>query len=325
MTNLPKGNRLIFVGGSPRSGTTLVQNMLDSHPDILGGPELLYIPDIIDVRRKLHRAISNEWIDEFCSYDDVDQYTSTLIENLVLPLADKHGCKFSSEKTPANVLVFNDLIELFSGAHFIHVVRDPRAIISSMLQVGRRAKKEGVQIQDFTTNLSAAISYVKKCFRAGFAATERAPDRVLSIVFEQLVTGPGRETKRMCDFLGIEWSEQMLHPANKKHLGERAITKKSDQIWYDAKKYNRNPDPHEIDKWKNKLTLLQRATINASFRDFEDLGQLGYDFSINSSPTERMLTWTILTAQKIKRQFRKAGRSPKRFLQGYHKIRKAIT
>ena len=48
--NSDGGSRFIFVGGAPRSGTTLVQNMLDSHPDILGGPEFIHIPDIINLR-----------------------------------------------------------------------------------------------------------------------------------------------------------------------------------------------------------------------------------------------------------------------------------
>src|SRR5262245_2335183 len=83
-----QGERLIFVGGPPRSGTTLVQNMLDCHGEIYGGPEFLHIPDIVQVRTLLHRSIAHKSIDLFCSYEQVDKMTAAWIEGLLLPLAD---------------------------------------------------------------------------------------------------------------------------------------------------------------------------------------------------------------------------------------------
>jgi len=106
--NNPSGSeRLIFVGGCPRSGTTLVQNMLDSHPDIFGGPEFLHFEDLIRFRKILGRSISVGWIDLFCSHDDLDHHLRTLIQNLFLPLADRQGCAYMSEKSPMNVLVLS--------------------------------------------------------------------------------------------------------------------------------------------------------------------------------------------------------------------------
>ena len=323
ITNHLKGTRFIFVGGSPRSGTTLVQNMLDSHPDICGGPEFLHLPGIIGVRKKLHQSIAREWIDEFCSYDDVDQLTSLFIESLLLPLADRYECKFLSEKTPANVLIFSELMELFPGARFIHVVRDPRAIINSMLQVGLRAEKKGRKTQDFTISTRAAINYVKKCFRAGFSAAESAPAKVLTVSYEKLVIDPEHETKRICNFLGIEWSRQMMHPASQRHLGEKAVTKRSGEVWYDTKTYNRDPEPHEIDKWKIHLTPFQKIMITVSFRDFEGPAQSKYDFSRDSlSPIEHTASLTLSAICKfplgiwLRRRFHKARKVLKRSIVG---------
>ena len=90
------------------------------------------------------------------------------IEKLFLHLADSHRCKYYSEKTPMNILVFPELVELVSNAHFIHVVRDPRAIVASMKQVKNRAVAKGFSPPSFTATLSTRIEYVKNCFKAGF-------------------------------------------------------------------------------------------------------------------------------------------------------------
>ena len=314
-TALPKGSRLIFVGGSPRSGTTLVQNMLDSHPDSLGGPEFLHLPDIIGVRNQLRRSIARKWIDEFCSPEGVDQLTSIFVEDLLLPLADTYGCKFLSEKTPSNVLIFAELAELFPGARFIHVVRDPRAIIASMLRVGLRARIAGIKTQDFTTSTLAAIDYVRKCFHSGFGTAESAPEKVWTVVYEQLVVDPEGETKKICDFLGIEWARQMMHPGRQKHLGEKAATSKSGEVWYKSETYNRDPETREMDKWKRQLAPYQKAMIAASFGDFEALASLGYDFSVENRPLlGRVASLTLLGCRRVGYQFRRIKRVLSRLL-----------
>ncbi len=182
MVDQKRCERFIFVGGAPRSGTTMVQNILDSHPDICGGPEFLHIPDIINLRRKLHRSIRQGYIDLYCSYNEVDKNICSLIEKFLLSLANKHGCKFFSEKTPENVLVFSELTQLFSQAYFIHIVRDPRATVSSMQEVRARFESKGLNPPVFSANISASIEYLKKCLNAGFAASKNAPDRVLTLV-----------------------------------------------------------------------------------------------------------------------------------------------
>lgn len=284
MNNSNESERLIFVGGCPRSGTTLVQNMLDSHPDIFGGPEFLHLQDFIQLRKKLRRSISVGWIDLFCSYDDLDRHLSGLVQNLFLHLADRYGCRYMSEKSPMNILVLSELTELFPEAHFIHVIRDPRAIVSSMREVQTRAKQKKIDIPYFTANISLSIAYTLRCFAAGFAAVEKAPDKILTIVYERLVEDPETETKRLCKFLGLEWNTQMLTPQKKKHLGEKAITSNSDEIWYDMKTYYQDPHDENIEKWKKRLSPIQQVRITRAFKGYEELRTFGYDFSLDNLP-----------------------------------------
>lgn len=271
------GNRFIFIGGCARSGTTLLQNMLDSHPDVLGGPEFLHLVDIISLRRSLLTSVGNGWIDLFCSAEEVDQHIKALIEKLLIPLADEHGSKLLSEKSPENVMVFGDLVELFPRAKFVFIVRDPRAVVASLLATGARARAKGEAPPPFAANLQAAMSHVRSCLRAGFDAA-KASDAIYTVVYEQLVQSPEPEAKQLCEFLALPWAEAMLRPGEQKHLGEAAITENSKEIWYDKKTYNSNPNQNSLTKWQADLTPTQQRLVSQQFRHFPELQALGYTF-----------------------------------------------
>jgi len=279
-----QGERLIFVGGPPRSGTTLVQNMLDCHGEIYGGPEFLHLPDIVRVRAKLHASIARKWIDLICSYEQVDRLTAAWIEAFLLPLADAQNTRWLSEKTPENVLVFPELIALFPKARFLFVVRDPRAVVASLLAVGARARAKKLRPPYFTKDLTAAMSYTRTCLERGFTAVDAAPERVYTMVYERLVRAPQQETQAICAFLGLAWEPAMLQPASKVHAGEKAATIYSNELWYNANTFNRDPAADCVDGWRRQLPPLDQVTIARWFRSSRGLRALGYDFSVASYP-----------------------------------------
>jgi protein-tyrosine sulfotransferase len=276
MSRNQRGSKLVFVGGSPRSGTTLVQNMLGSHPDVIAGPEFLHLPDIVNVRNTLQRSIKRGWIDKYCSAEEVDDAVRALIDNLVLSLRHRSGRRLLSEKTPENVLVFSQLMELYPGARCVHVVRDPRAVVASMLQVGVRADRRGIQRAWYTSDIVSATQQATRWLRAGITAAKAYPNNIFTLVYERLVSNPEQETRKLCDFLELDWSERMLYPASGKHLGEEAITKNSGEVWYTTETYYRNPVKDEVDKWTTQLSTLQQAMVNRSLRELDGLDALGY-------------------------------------------------
>ena len=164
--------------------------MLDCHPEIVGAPEFRNLDRIVELRNRLRQGIDRAAIDAFASAPEVDRLTVQLIEDLLLPLADRYGVPYLSEKTPSNALVFRELLDLFPAARCIFVLRDPRAIIASMLEVGARAAAQGHLTQLWTRSLSAAVAYVQRYFRAARAAEAEAPGRVLVLRYETLVTEP---------------------------------------------------------------------------------------------------------------------------------------
>jgi hypothetical protein len=270
------GERLILVGGAPRSGTTLVQNLLDSHPQILGGPEFLHLPEIAAVHDAVRRSAEAGWIDAFGDGAFVNARFAELIENLLLPLADQHDCKYLSEKTPQNVLAFESMLEILPEARFIFVLRDPRAVVSSMLQVGRRASAHDRAVGPAYRSLGASVRFVRNCIAAGRSAESAAPQRVLIVEYEKLVADPEAQTRRMCAFLCLDWTPAMLAPEQQSHPNEAAIT---NDVWYDKKMFRRAPEASNADKWKKNLTTFQIARLNFAFSNFSPLSDRSYDFS----------------------------------------------
>ena len=70
---------------------------------------------------------------------------------------------------------------LFPEAHFIQMVRDPRATVASLLQVGAQAAQKQVSAPPWTTSLRGAVHQVDQYLAAGFLATEQAPTKILTV------------------------------------------------------------------------------------------------------------------------------------------------
>jgi hypothetical protein len=296
-----QSGRLIIIGGAPRSGTTLLQNMLDCHAEVLGGPEFLHLPDIIELRKKLRTSLDRKWINLICSYEDVDNRIREMIEGFLISFANKQNTRLLSEKTPESVLVFSELAEVLPDARFIHVVRDPRATIASLLEVGKKAKQKGKTPPAQTRNINAAIKAVKKSLEEGLGAIEKVPDRLLTIRYEDLASEPEAVTKKVCSFLQIEWQPEMCAPGEKKHIGEQAITVNSGNIWYDKASYNRNPTTESLEKWKQSLSPTQQIDIFNAFSSDSRLSKLGYNLSIEHLTTsKRIISAAIILVKRLR-------------------------
>jgi protein-tyrosine sulfotransferase len=270
------GERLVFVGGVPRSGTTLLQHVLDSHSAVFGGPEFDCVPAIVETWRQTAAALAAGRITAFCTETQIDRSFADLIEGLLLPAADSRGVRLLSEKTPLNVLVFVDLLRLFPRCRVIHAVRDPRAVVASLLQVGARYRAKGRTLPDATRDLDAAIRFTRESLDAGFRAGRAFPTRVLTVIYEELVTRPETVAVRICSFLGLTFEPAMLEPHNTPRPDQVAIAAADDGLWLDPALGYRPIEQSRLNAWRSDLTPDQAAAVTAAFCDHSDLKMLGY-------------------------------------------------
>ncbi len=295
MKNKFQGENLIIVGGVPRSGITLVQNMLDSHPDIYGLPEFKIFTPIIRLRNLIQNWASSDMIDpSLTSHENINQNFSELINMFFTPLFSERKEKYLSEKTPNNVAVFPELIDLLPEARHIFVVRDPRAVILSLLQVRKRVLMQGkdMEVIRYTENFNgvrSAIEFNQRLLENGFNVVKKAQGKILVVIYEHIVRDPEAGTKRICEFLNIDWSEQMKYPGKFKHPAEGFMSRERASPWYDIKKFQRDPEIKEIEKWKTQLPISDQIRIAKAFQGFKELEDLEYDFSLDYlSPTQRL-------------------------------------
>jgi hypothetical protein len=184
-------------------------------------------------------------------------------------------------------------VELFPSSRFIHVVRDPRATVASLLSVGQRAREKGEKPAPFAADTQGAIHHVKRCLDSGFRASRATPDKVLTIIYEELVREPEAQAREVCKFLGVDWDADMLRPGEKKHLGEAAITVNSKEVWYDNKTYYSNPNTSSLDKWRTMLSASQQIAVCRTFQGQEDLRSLGYHISVEDMSQISLLSGSI--------------------------------
>ncbi|KAI5718201.1 hypothetical protein M8J77_017873 [Diaphorina citri] len=124
---------LIFIGGVPRSGTTLMRAMLDAHPDVRCGQETRIIPRILQMRQHWIRSQKESLRLEEAGVNA--QVINAAIAAFCLEVIARHGepAERLCNKDPLTLKSADYLSEIFPFAKFIFMVRDGRATVHSII------------------------------------------------------------------------------------------------------------------------------------------------------------------------------------------------
>lgn len=188
----------VFIGGAPRSGTTLVLHMLGRHSEIATFYETKIVSSLLAwLEGTIFNPFDpeNAWdfrLHEYFERDEIYRSFGVALADLFGRCAASQGKRLWVEKTPRNVLQVDALLEMLPGLRFVHVVRDGRDVAVSMLKL---------EATPDTIPECARLwaSYV----RAGRSACRRHPECCLEIRYEELVTNPLSAVERLCAHLGV--------------------------------------------------------------------------------------------------------------------------
>ncbi|CAJ0598783.1 unnamed protein product [Cylicocyclus nassatus] len=194
---------LIFIGGIPRSGTTLMRAMLDSHPDIRCGAETSIVPAIVGMRDQWSTPnMAKEANMSGISQETLDDATSAFL----LELIGKHGpmAKRLCNKDPYTAIALPTFIRLFPNSKHILMIRDARASIHSIIQrkvpvAGYNRTNIPQMLQMWNTQLTKMVNFCTN-----------AKGLCLMVYYERLVQRTEEEARRILNFLDVPWSEDVL-------------------------------------------------------------------------------------------------------------------
>lgn len=188
--------RPIFVIGSPRSGTTLLRMILDSHPRISCGEETHFL-------RGLEPITGRDWR-MLAPYGFPREYWLERIRGLYTGFqADylaRRGKARWAEKDPTYTLLLPFIGELFPDALYLHLVRDGHDVVASYRDRWGYRSAARVARTEWRRHVTAA-----RALRVGPTA-----ERYHELRYEDLVTDPEPALRRALAFLGEDWDPAVL-------------------------------------------------------------------------------------------------------------------
>ncbi len=288
-------NKPIFIVGAPRSGTTLFQYMLRSHPNISlpTGESHFFIPlfrgeeafgDLskIENLRSVLEAMYRQSAD-FLDTDihgikfDIDQLASefhaegrTSMESIFSGLFEKNalgeGKARWGDKTPYYVLHMKLLLEKFPNAQFIHLIRDGRDVAMSLLN-----RKHDFGVYNYFFAAKYWEIYVELGRECGRSLGKNIYHEVR---YEELLNNPEIAMKGVCEFLNESYSDNLVNFKKSGEAGKTPLLQKPIQ------KENQ-------EKWRTKMTHSQIKTFEGAVS--KTLTASNYPLITEGRPTPLLL------------------------------------
>jgi hypothetical protein len=210
-----KGDNLVFLVGCSRSGTTWLQRLIAAHPRVHTGPEsyvFFYIENQLSFWRNQLNPKGGASAIGMSAYLTEDEFLGALREHLMALLQGltrnlRPGEVFL-DKTPDHSLFITDIHSFLPRARFIHIIRDPRDVVASLLRlrsIGREWPPSNAK--------DATRYWVQRVVAAREALAQIPAPQVCELTYENLLASPQNELRRLLDFIGLAYDEGLISNA----------------------------------------------------------------------------------------------------------------
>ncbi len=196
------------------------------------------------------------------------------IQEILLRKATSHGDVFLNllhylhgsprkthfgEKTPHHLHCINGILETFTEARVVVLIRDGRAVVNSRMRQPNWEKNI----------IGASKIWSRDAHRYKSLVSSPYSDQVISVRYEQLILNPEESLRKICSFLGENYEPEMLDETN---TDTTRFTKYYTQNW--MQKSTTGIDPARILAWQHELSPEKLALIENEAGEF--LEELGY-------------------------------------------------
>jgi len=186
----------IFICGMFRSGSTLTEQILASHPEITAGGERDYFDRLIKQKLQPYPEALSQ-----LNALEMDKIRNNYLSELAQAFPDAHCV---TDKRPDNFLYIGLIKSLFPHARIIHSTRNPLDNCLSVFFLRLGAS------MNYATALSDTVHYYKQQIRLMDHWKSLFPDSIFEANYDQLVINPESAIKTMLNFIELEWNEQCL-------------------------------------------------------------------------------------------------------------------
>jgi len=284
---------MFFIVGVPRSGTTLLQAMLTSHPRMAIPPETEFFMKhrppaaasrgdeaawtaYID-RWLASRGFTEQGLDagamrvRLRGLDAAQRTARGVFLELLAAHAERTGKPRIGEKSPHHCRHVEELATMFPHARFIHIHRDPRDVVASLLKV---PWVKG-------SHLTLARGWARIMRDHSRLVRSMPADRYMTVRYETLVERPEDEAARLCVFLGEVMQPEMLafHERRDRGFAERESSWKGGTL--------RPVSAASVGRFRNDLTPRQIAGVQRV------VGGLLAEFGYRAEPVRSSLLWRL--------------------------------
>ena len=274
----------IIIGGSGRTGTTLLRCLIDTHSKYACGPESCLLSNSAKNRHgytpanfksQMNNPFGRQEWQVFAKNFEIPLHRvesmlesspgrTQFIETFLRDYAERKGKERWAEKTPWNVLELNYIFDHFPNAIFVHAIRDGRDVMCSWFTVpetapgGRALRGDG---------LDGLFDYWKRAVKP--ALEWRNHNRYMEIRYEDVVTTPEEALTPLLSRVGVKWEPSMLCY----FLRPRIDMRDPARCWTPL--CNKPIDVNRIGRWYEHMTPEMHEVFRR-LGGYELNAQLGY-------------------------------------------------
>ena len=223
----------IFIVGMPRSGTSLVEQIISTHPDVFGGGELSYLANSINKHFNyadplvFFESVRNEKESNFYKIgQDYIELVNKFSENK----------KYITDKMPVNFRLIGFIKIALPDAKVIHCQRIAEDTCLSIFK-----NYFGKDVMPWAYNQQELALYYKNYRKLMDHWNKTLPNFIYNVSYEELINNQEEESKKLIKYCGLDWHEDCLNF----HRNKRSVSTAS------ANQVRQNIYTSSINTWKN--------------------------------------------------------------------------
>ena len=238
--------KLIFIVGMPRSGTTLTEQILSSHKDVYGAGELSYLSKSIE---------KNFLVKDNKLNKNIFSLERAKLENIQKEYLDKIKIfnskdKYIIDKAPLNFRWIGFILLIFPEAKIVHCNRNPMDTCWSNYK-----NLFSSSVMNYAYDFDDLANYYKIYDNLMSFWTKKFNNRIYNLFYEKLVANKESEIKKLINYCDLDWDENCLNfHKNKKSVSTASLAQVRQPL------YNSS-----VEKWKNYTTELESLRKNLLF------------------------------------------------------------